>query len=68
MNKVLIGLMLGIGIGILIAPDKGTATRKKIREKLDDVLDKAGETFGDIVEQGRDAYDTGKEKISDILG
>lgn len=68
MNKVLIGLMVGIGIGILIAPDKGTATRKKIREKLDDVLDKAGETFGDIVEQGRDAYDTGKEKISDILG
>jgi gas vesicle protein len=68
MNKLLLGLMLGIGIGILIAPDKGTATRKKLKEGFDDLLETAGDTLDDLVDQGRQAFNTAKDKVSENLG
>ena len=39
-GKVLAGIGLGIGIGMLIAPDKGTVTRKKLKNKLNDMYEK----------------------------
>ena len=39
MNKVLIALLTGVAIGILIAPAKGSVTRKKIVDGLNDVAD-----------------------------
>jgi gas vesicle protein len=39
------GLALGIGIGMLIAPEKGTKTRKKIRDKILDIADRFEEGF-----------------------
>ena len=40
LNKVLISLLSGIAIGILIAPDKGSTTRDKLRDGFNDVADK----------------------------
>ena len=34
---LLVGAAIGIGIGILFAPDKGSETRKKIKDGLDDL-------------------------------
>ncbi len=39
------GLAIGVGIGMLIAPEKGTKTRKKIRDKILDIADKLEEGF-----------------------
>ncbi|TDD78190.1 YtxH domain-containing protein [Flavobacterium caseinilyticum] len=54
MLAVLTGAAIGAGIGILFAPDKGSNTRLKIREGLDDAtngiknkLDKASLQLGD---------------------
>ncbi|NNF19104.1 MAG: YtxH domain-containing protein [Flavobacteriaceae bacterium] len=33
---LLTGAVIGAGIGILYAPDEGTATRKKIKKKVED--------------------------------
>ena len=41
----LAGLAVGVGIGMLIAPEKGSRTRKKIREKVLDIADKLEEGF-----------------------
>ena len=41
MNKLLAGIALGIAIGVLIAPEKGSETRKKIAGKA--------KGFGDLV-------------------
>ena len=38
-------LALGIGIGMLIAPEKGSKTRKKLKEKILDIADKLEEGF-----------------------
>ena len=39
MNKLLITFAAGFVIGILVAPAKGSDTRRKIRNKIDDLQD-----------------------------
>jgi gas vesicle protein len=45
-NNVLLavagGLAAGIVIGMLIAPDKGSKTRKKLRKKMAELAEEAG--------------------------
>lgn len=40
----------GVVIGLLIAPDKGSETRRMIGEKADDLKNKAG----DLIKSGKD--------------
>lgn len=44
-----IGAAAGLVGGILFAPDKGTATRKKIAEKAGDIADALKKVFNDLV-------------------
>lgn len=39
MNKVLIALLTGVAIGILVAPAKGSETRKKLVDGFNDLAD-----------------------------
>ncbi|HXD79144.1 MAG TPA: YtxH domain-containing protein [Puia sp.] len=59
MNKILLGLLAGVAIGIAIAPDKGSKTRQKIREGFDDLKNKAS----DAAREFADEVDKGFEKI-----
>ena len=59
MNKILLGLLAGIAIGIALAPDKGSKTREKIREGFDDFKKKAG----DAAREFADEVDKGFEKV-----
>jgi len=53
-NKVLVKILLsaaiGATVGILIAPDKGSKTRKKINNKAVDYSDNVKEKFNDLIE------------------
>lgn len=40
-GKFLAGVAVGIGIGVLFAPKKGSETRHDLKIKMDDLLDKA---------------------------
>lgn len=49
---VLVGAAIGVGVGVLFAPEKGSKTRKKIKEGLDDTkenlkhkMDEASDQF-----------------------
>lgn len=48
-SKVLLALLGGVAlgalVGVLLAPDKGSETRKKIKEKAKDLSDKAKDKF-----------------------
>ncbi|HTE10334.1 MAG TPA: hypothetical protein VK645_05175 [Chitinophagaceae bacterium] len=40
MNKILIALLAGLAAGILIAPAKGSASRAKLADAFDDMVNK----------------------------
>ena len=71
-SKVLVGLFAGVAIGatlgILFAPDKGTETRKKIKDKSDDYKQKATDKYGDIVDAAQQKYDTVRSKFNELTG
>lgn len=43
LGKFLLGAGIGVGLGILFAPKSGKETRKELKEKMDDLLEKARE-------------------------
>jgi gas vesicle protein len=61
-SKVLLGILGGVAVGaiagILLAPDKGSKTRKKIMEKSKGFADDMKEKFEDLYENVTDKYDT----------
>ena len=48
-GKFIGGLAIGAGLGLLFAPDKGTNTRKVLKKKVDELLDKLREVDLDEV-------------------
>jgi gas vesicle protein len=54
------GFAVGIGIGLLMAPEKGSKTRKKIRDKILDIADKLEEGFPANFEELRSVLSTDK--------
>lgn len=67
MNKTLLVLLLGVGIGLLVAPDKGSVTLRRLRAKLGDLSDEAGDEAEELVRQGKRAYKAGKSKVEDAI-
>ncbi|HZH64393.1 MAG TPA: YtxH domain-containing protein [Flavisolibacter sp.] len=53
MAKAFMLVLAGIAIGILIAPGKGTETRRKIAGRLEDYTDHAKDTIEDASNTGK---------------
>ena len=67
MNKFLLTLAAGIAIGIVVAPDKGSKTRKKIRDGIDEYKDKATDMANDIIDGVDRTYTRVKNKFNNAL-
>ena len=48
---VLSGVAAGMAIGLLLAPDKGSVTRRKIIDKVSDLSEQIKSTAGEIMEK-----------------
>ncbi len=58
--------MAGVAIGILIAPEKGSETLKKITDCLDDLQDKARQGMDDLKNSVRDMAKKSKENAQNF--
>ena len=67
MNKTFLTLLVGIGIGILVAPAKGSETWRKLVDGLDEYKDKLSNEGADLVDKGKDALNKGKSKVQGMV-
>lgn len=62
MSKVLFGFTIGLLAGLLIAPDKGSESRKKLERAGRDLKNK----FNDFVDNLNDKWESFKTEASDM--
>ena len=69
-TKTLLGFLAGAAVGvlagILLAPDKGSETRKKISKKTSDLGDSLKGSFNDFVDGIKDSYSNMKSEAEDV--
>lgn len=61
---VIVGLVFGAGLGLLLAPQSGAATRKQITDKAIDLKDSAGE----LLDQAKKSLELAATKVEGALG
>ncbi len=62
----LTGLILGLGTGILLAPQSGTDTRRRLGEAMEDTSQQVGKWVEDAKESVQDLTDEGKKLATRI--
>jgi gas vesicle protein len=60
-SKLLTGIALGLVAGLLLAPDKGSATREKLARKGKDLKNK----FNDFVDTLHEKFNAVKEDVEE---
>jgi gas vesicle protein len=59
-GAMLLGAAIGVGIGVLFAPNKGSETRKKIVDGLKDIAEELNDTLKNDQDKSDDAANTSK--------
>jgi gas vesicle protein len=67
MNKIMFALLAGVVVGLLVAPDKGSETVKKLRSRLNDYKDQAADELEGLTRKGKRAFEQGRNKVSDVI-
>jgi gas vesicle protein len=62
---LLTGALVGVGIGILFAPDKGTKTREKIKDGFQDAKDDLKQKLDEVSEQLKSKLTHSKDNLED---
>ena len=69
-GKVLLSVLAGVAVGalagVLLAPDKGSVTRKKISKKGDDLVNSVKEKFDELLDNVTKKVEEVKEEVADI--
>lgn len=67
----LLGFAAGVTVGILFAPEKGTETRKKLKQNFDDLSEELKSEFSEELEEIRtaltEAEDIAEEKVKKVI-
>jgi gas vesicle protein len=70
-GKVVLGVLAGIAagaiVGILVAPDKGAKTRKKLLNKGDEYIDDLHEKFDDFLETVTQKFERKYKEVEDMV-
>ncbi len=66
-GKFVAGAAIGAGLGILFAPKKGSETRRELKEKMEELLNKAKDIdFDDVKKTFEKKVDEIKEDLEDL--
>jgi len=69
-TKTLLGFLAGAAVGalagILLAPDKGSETRKKISKKTSDLGESVKSSFDDFIDGVKESYASVKSDAEDV--
>ena len=67
LGKFIAGAAIGAGLGILFAPKKGSETRKELKEKMDELVNKAKDiNMEEVKETFERKVDEIKEELEDL--
>ena len=74
-GKIVLGVLAGIAagtlLGVLIAPDKGTETRRKIRQKGDDMVEGVKDGIAQTVDEVTHKFDKlrgkARKSVNEVL-
>lgn len=64
---LLAGAAVGLGLGILFAPDKGSKTREKIKDGLDDLKDSAKSKWNSLETETKEKFTKTKADLKDTV-
>ena len=64
---VLVGTAIGASLGVLLAPEKGKATRKKLTDEAENIKDQISKDFIEVKEDLSKSYTSGKETLEKEL-
>lgn len=63
LRPVLMGSAVGAGIALLLAPKSG----KELRKDLERFSAKTGKQVAQVIDEGREKYDEGRERLSEFV-
>lgn len=67
LGKFILGAGIGTGLGLLFAPKKGSETRKELKSKVDELLEKAKDVkLGDVSDKFEEKVDELKKEIKNL--
>ena len=70
-GKVMLGVVAGVAAGVvfgmLIAPRKGSSTRKKLAQTGAEYAEEAKDKFNEYIDAVTEEYDTVKEGAKDLV-
>jgi len=58
---------IGVGLGILFAPDKGSKTREKLKEGFDDLKDEAKTKWDSLEEDTKEKFSRTKDELVETV-
>ena len=64
---LLAGAAIGVGVGILFAPDKGSKTREKLKDGFDDFKEEAKSKWNALEEETKENFSKTKEDLKETL-